>query len=54
MSKKNRKEKKHHGPSNENLKSIRAEKMKLGKIQLFILFAMIIAALIFVLPRINS
>lgn len=55
MSKKNktRKPKYHQSEINKNIKEVREVKQKLGKVHIGILVAMIIAALVFVLPRMS-
>lgn len=54
MSKKSKPRKpKHHGDSTQNLREVRTEKLKIGKVHIAILIVMIIAALVFVLPRMS-
>ncbi len=54
MSKKNKTKKNKNNHQNvQNLKEVKAENQKIGKVHIGILVAMIIAALIFVLPKIQ-
>lgn len=56
MSKKNKSKKsKNHQADNgrQNSKEVRAIRQKIGKVHLVILFIMVIAALLFVLPKIS-